>query len=575
MRPTDMRFWRWMAIPVLALVVVAVQPVHGPVPAASAATAPEPYAAQQIEWKPCFKPPGFPPLLPSGSEALECGSYRVPRDWSAPGSGVDLTIAVSRLRPPGGQVPRTLLTNPGGPGGPGRALPLALLKKGRARVLAHFEVVGIDVRGTGDSTNVTCGNQAFTGATLDPRDRRPQNTDLILDAAQFVAKACHASSDLGPFITTEQTVRDLDLLRQLLGRERISWLGYSGGTWLGAYYATYFPERVDRFVLDSNAEFTASWWRVFSNQALGFQRRFEVDFLPYVAAYNSYFDLGATADEVNRTYEDLRAKLAAAPLDLGPDMAVYPADLDYLFIRAMYTKRRFQSAAEDFRTLLDAATDREPAKDARTEGRRQALADHVREGREEHAFGGPRPLAPDAPGATFNSIICNDMPWPGDRASVLTDSERDGRAYPLVGWGNLSQPCVFWNRPAVQLGTPTGQGVPPVLMVQTERDAATPIEGALRAHQSFAGARLLTVVNEGDHGAYAVGENDCVDGIVEAYLVDGILPDEGRTCPGEPIPPPVPVDDPRTLPGSDPLDSLLHQLTRLGDLARRVPLRPL
>jgi pimeloyl-ACP methyl ester carboxylesterase len=574
MRPTDLRFRRWMPLPVLALVVIAVQPAPGPVSAASAAAAPEPYAAQQIDWKPCFKPPGLPPRLPSGSETLECGSYRVPRDWNAPGAGVDLTIAVSRLRPPGGQAPGTLLTNPGGPGGPGRALPLVLLKKARARVLVHFEVVGIDVRGTGESTNVTCGNQLLAGATLDPRDRRPQNTELILDAAQFVAKACQASSDLHPFITTEQTVRDLDLLRQLLGRERISWLGYSAGTWLGAYYATYFPERVDRFVLDSNTEFTASWWRVFGNWALGVQRRFEVDFLPYVATYNSYYGLGATAEEVNRAYEDLRAKLAAAPLELGPEMAVYPVDLDDLLMRATYSKRRFQSAAEDFRTLRDAATDRHTPTDARTERRRQALTDHVQSNREDRAVGGPLPLAPDAHGATFASILCNDMPWPGDRASLLADSERDGRAYPLVGWGSLSQPCVFWNRPAVQLRTPTGQGVPPILMVQTERDPATPIEGALRAHHGFAGSRLLTVVNEGDHGAYAVGENDCVDRVVEAYLVDGLLPEEGQSCPGKPIPPPVPVDDPRDLPGSDPLESVLHQLTRLTDLLGRLPVRP-
>jgi pimeloyl-ACP methyl ester carboxylesterase len=556
----------------LAALIATALPVPGTrVPAAAAAA--EPYAAQTIAWKPCFRLHALAARLPSGAEALECGSYRAPRDWSAPGAGTDVTIAVSRLRPPGRPPRRTLLTNPGGPGGAGRSLPVLFLTKARTRVLADFEVVGIDVRGTGASTDVTCGNQTSTGATLDPRDRRPANTDLILDAAEFVAKACQrASADLGPYITTEQTVRDLDLLRRLLGRERVSWLGYSGGTWLGAYYATYFPDRVDRFVLDGNVEFTGPWSRIFNHQPLGFQRRFQADFLPYVAAYDAYFRLGATPDEVNRAYEDLRAKLAAAPLELEPELAVYPGDLDLLLGRALYSKGRFQSAAEDVGTLRDAVAGRDRPADLRAQGRRQALADDVRRARELGRSDGPLPVAPDARRSTFLSIVCNDTPWPGDRGSLLADSQRLGEAYPLLGWRALAMPCVFWNRPAVELRTPTGAGVPPVLMVQTERDPATPIEGALTAHQHFAGSRLLTVIDEGDHGSYALGGNECVNDVVEAYLVDGVLPEVGRTCPGQPIPPPAPVDDPSALRGSDPLEVIQHDITRLTHLVGPPPL---
>lgn len=561
-----MRFRRPRRVPALAALAVAglLVPVSTRAPAAAA----EPYAVQDIVWKPCFGPPPVPPGLPSGAEALECGSYRVPRDWDAPGAGVDLTIAVSRLRPSGGAARGSLFTNPGGPGGPGRQLPLLFLTRSRARVLAGQEIIGIDVRGTGASTNVTCGNQALTGASLDPRDRRPENTDLILDAARFVAKSCQsASPDLEPFVTTEQTVHDLDLLRQLLGRERINWLGYSGGTWLGAFYATYFPERVGRFVLDSNVEFTAPWAKAFTNQALGFERRFRVDFLPYVAAYHAYFGLGATPGEVDRAYERLRARLAADPLVLDKTLVVYPSDLDKLFLSAMYSKRRFQSAAEDFRALLDATSHRETSPDGRALAWRQRLAADVQRARELDRFAGPLPLAPDGRQATFLSIICNDLPWPGDRASLLADSERLGTAYPLTGWRTLSVPCVSWKRPAGELRTPTGAGVPPVLMVQTERDPATPLEGALRAHQAFAGSRLLTVVDEGDHGAYA-GGNDCVDNAVEDYLLDGVLPPEGMTCPGTPVPPPVLIVDPLRVPGSDPLELISTPINRL---VRRVP----
>ena len=506
--------------------------------------------------------------MPSGTEALECGSYRVPRDWAAADAAIDLTIAVSRLRPPDGTAQGSVFTNPGGPGGPGRRLPLVFLTKARSRLVANQEIIGIDVRGTGDSTNVTCGNQASTGSSLDARDRRSENTDLILDAARFIAEACQsASGDLEPFITTEQTVRDLDLLRQLLGRERINWVGYSGGTWLGAYYATYFPERVGRFVLDANVDFTAPWPQIFANQPLGFQRRFEVDFLPWVARYNPYFGLGATADEVKRTYEQVRLRLAASPLAIDNRLVVYPSDLDRLFASAMYSKRRFQSAAEDFRTLRDAALGGSTP-EGRGPGWRDKLAADVLEVRELDGPGGLLPLSPDAGSATFHSIVCNDTPWPADRATLLADSERLGTAYPLVGWRTLTGPCPFWTRPPVELRIPNGAGIPPVLMVQTERDPATPLEGAVRAHQRFAGSRLLTVADEGDHGSYAVGGNDCVDNAVEAFLLDGVLPAEGATCQGTPLLPPTVVDDPTRLPGADPFDVVSKLAYRM---VRRAP----
>lgn len=565
-----MRSRVWTGIVALAIAAVSIPPVRAE--ASQPAAGPDAYAGQQIDWKPCFDADNLPPELPDGGDALECGSFLVPRDWSAPEAGIDLTIAVSRLRLPGRQVERSLLTNPGGPGGPGRTMPLLFLERHRAAVLANFEVIGIDVRGTGDSTNVTCGNQAQTGGTLDPRDRRPTNLDLLLDATDFVARVCQdASGDLDPFVTTEQTVHDLDLLRVLLGRQRIDWVGYSGGTWLGAYYATYFPERVDRFVLDANAEFTAPWQQVFSNQPLGFQRRFEVDFLPYVATYPDYFGLGVTPDAVHQTYEDLRARLAAEPLEVSEGFAVYPPDLDFLITGAMYSTERFQSAAEDIRTLRDASSGVAPPGDNASRLRREALAGHVLQARKLARSGGSLPLAPDASNATFNAITCNDTPWQGDRATLVAESQRQGEAHPLIGWYAISSSCIFWARPPVALKPPTGVGVPPVLMVQTERDPATPMEGARRAAQGFAGARLLTVVGDGDHATYAIRGNECVDGAVEAYLIEGILPAEGATCPGFSIPPPVPVaGEPDPL--SDAAGSVLDVLGRLADLVGPLPL---
>jgi pimeloyl-ACP methyl ester carboxylesterase len=100
----------------------------------------------------------------------------------------------------------------------------------------------------------------------------------------------------------------------------------------------------------------------------------------------------------------------------------------------------------------------------------------------------------------------------------------------------VALPCIFWdNRPAEQQEL-NGEGVPPVLMVQSERDPATPIEGARNAHEAFKGSRMVTITNDGNHGIYA-SDNTCANDVVEDYLVGGVVPRD-RTCPGTPLPTP-------------------------------------
>ncbi|MGH4026546.1 MAG: alpha/beta hydrolase [Pseudonocardiaceae bacterium] len=499
------------------------------------------YADQTITWRPCF-PDGPPASLPPGSERLECGSFTAPRDW-ADSAGTTITIAVSRLRASGNAsgAAGALFTNPGGPGGAGRFVPLLFLLADRQRVLQSQDIYGIDVRGTGGSTSTNCNGGAETGVTLDPRDRSRANTDLILDSAALVARFCqNGTGEFGPFVRTDETVQDLDLLRRLIGQEKINWLGYSAGTWVGAHYATYFPQRVGRFVLDANVGFTDPWQAAIDLQPLGFQRRYEQDFLPWAATYDSILHLGSSPPQVNRTYEDVRAALAAEPLDLGQGIVLYAADFDALIVGALYSKLQFQSLAELIGFIRDETAHRtESADSPPVAARARELVQRMRALR-AHS-GSIQPLAPDYPNATLLHIACNDTPASGDREALLAGSQQQGQKYPLVGWATLANPCLTWNRPGVTLRTPDGAGVPPVLMVQNDHDPATPIEGALRARDAFAGARLLTVTGEGDHTTYAASApNDCVNDVVEDYLVDGVVPARDSSCPGVPIPPPSP-----------------------------------
>ncbi|MEU5693664.1 alpha/beta hydrolase [Actinosynnema sp. NPDC020468] len=473
---------------------------------------PAQYADQTITWGPCADI--------ANSEALECGTFRSPRDWNRVGDGKKITIAVSRLKRTT-PAKTSVLTNPGGPGAPGRDLPLAFTD--HARLVDNVELVGIDVRGTGASTNLTCGGFNHLDVT-DPRDRSKANLKLLYDAAEFEATSCQVKGgEYGAVVNTEQTVKDLDLLRHLLGREKISWLGYSGGTWMGAYYATYFPNRVDRFVLDSNTNFVSTWQDVFDNFPYAFERRFRTDFTPWVAKYDGLYHLGGTAEQVRQTYEATRAKLVTNPIRLPGGTLFDGPQLDFVLIGGMYSKYNFATAAQ---TLAQAGSE-----SADTQALAGAVAAVAKAGAAD-------PQYADAADATGNAILCNDTKFNGNRQYLVNEANRLGKQYPLIGYYQITAACAFWDRPALQLRKPTGKGVPPVLMVQTERDPATPIEGAREAHAKFAGSRLLTVKNEGDHGAFGFG-NKCVDDIVEAYLVDGKVPTKDLTCEGIGLPDPT------------------------------------
>ncbi|WP_283136749.1 alpha/beta hydrolase [Rhizohabitans arisaemae] len=481
------------------------------------------YRNQRLTWQKCFTelPPGAPPQALD----LECTAYRVPADWKNPGHGGDLRIVASRLRPATGTPKGLLLTNPGGPGGPGLGLPLAFV--GRTKLMSAMEVVGVDVRGTGASTNITCGaKDAFWESHQDPRDRTPAGVRNILNRAKNTAQACRTHSGaLLDKITTEQTVKDLDLLRHLMGYEKTNWLGYSGGSWLGAAYATYFPNRVSRFVLDSNAEFTASWQRSFSGFAPGFERRFRQDFAPWAAKHHARFGLGTTAEQVRATYERLRGLLGQHPIDFGT-FTLYAHTFDFALVQNVYSKHQFQALAEFIgfvgQTLEGGAT-------ATLSPALRGLLDTA---------GAANSPAPDASKAALHAITCNDTPWRGGPQELLRATAEQGARYPVMGWRSALEPCAYWDRAAPVLKPRTGEGVPPILMVQTAGDPATPLGGALRAYARFKHARFLLVTDEGDHGAYA-GGNACVDDRVEAYLVDGTLPRKFGTCPGVPIPEPV------------------------------------
>jgi pimeloyl-ACP methyl ester carboxylesterase len=513
------------------------------------------YLKQKPVWKQCGDP----------EYRTFCAKIAAPRDWSNQYSGNDIELAVSKVTPVGNAKPsRVVFGNPGGPGGPG--LGMAPYLASQPGIGKNHLFVGFDPRGTGDSSNVSCdGAPRFT---MDARDRDSDNLDLIAEASNLAKPYCERQSrGLLPYVNTLQTVQDIDLIRQLLGYDKIDWVGYSGGTWLGAYYQTYFPAHVGRFVLDSNTDFTRPWSDTFLAQPQAFERRFREDFAPWAAKYDDQLHLGSSPRLVIRTYERLRRELKRKPaveefMDGSVRLSYDQNTLDNLIASDMYTKVDFQSLALDLaflRELSAAQTAGGPKAaqrkvDALPLARQHELVQRATRG----TVGLPtiaRAFADDADDATFTAVTCNDTPWTQGRDYGDQLAARFGPKYPLLGWGMNENPCLYWDRPALDMPTPTGKGLPTTLMVQSQHDPATNLSLATSAHQRYAGSRLLTITGEGDHGIYG-GVNKCADRIINTFLTTGVAPAKDLSCKGEGIPAPSLGES-----ESEPLDAPLQRIT--------------
>ena len=464
------------------------------------------YAAQTVDWQPCYDDGSFP--------EFECADLAAPLDWGDPSRG-DIDLFITRVKATGARH-GIMLSNPGGPGQAGYWVPL-YIEEAEPEVAAHFDVIGMDPRGTYASTTIECGgtDNLTKLDALDGLDRSPKNTARFLARANAEAADC-ASDPMTPYVNTDQTARDLDLVRATLGEAKTSYLGYSAGTWLGAWYATLFPSRTDRFLLDGNWDFTQPVYQSFRAQPAAFQRRFEKDFVPWAAKYDALYHLGRTPKAVLRTYRARRDALARHPITLTDGTVLTGALYDYGIVGPLYTASMFPDLGAAMSTI-----------------ERYGWADQDAREQVASVFGYPEA---DQSEHTFWATVCNDTSTP--KAQLLSDWVAFTK-YPLTGASWLNNPCPFWRFPAI--GSPvTGMGIPPLLMLQNDGDPATPYAMGQNAHRHTPGSVLVTVRNEGDHTIYGAGDA-CVEAIANRWLVEGKLPRGDVSCAGLPLPDPTAV----------------------------------
>ncbi|MFD8295135.1 alpha/beta hydrolase [Streptomyces bauhiniae] len=447
---------------------------------------------------------------PPTPERVECGRLSVPLDWDRP-RGPRIEIAVSRVRASGPAAERrgALLVNPGGPGGSG--LPYAVTKRAKLpeRVRRAYDVIGFDPRGVGRSAPADCGRMGglFGSPGPEPVPVGPVAERAYLGSLRGLADDCAAGGgDVLPYLSTEQTARDMDAIREALGERRTNFLGVSYGTYLGAAYAARFPRRTGRMVLDS---VVGPWdwydFDVIQSRALLRQRD---TFFEWAGSHADRFGLGGSAADARRAYVRVRAGL-----DARPEQGFGPSEFDRVVYRALGRTERWAGLADGLRSYL---------RDGNAAALRPADAFDSAESRNYEAA---------------NRIVkCADGPAPTPRR-IVADMRRTRRLdeRPVLT-GMEASACAYWHyRP----GRPTPLGssqAPAMLLVGSAHDPVTPIEGAYEMRRRLPGSRVIRLDDDYSHGVFASRGNGCVDEAVSAYLMDGHTPASDVRCSGSGLP---------------------------------------
>ncbi|MFD9302833.1 alpha/beta hydrolase [Streptomyces sp. NPDC060048] len=474
---------------------------------AAAAAADAEYLRQKPAWHRCAadKPASY-----------ECATIKVPLDYRRP-AGRTLDLAISRLRSTDpAKRHGVLLTNPGGPGGSGLDLPLALQEALPREVAERYDLIGFDPRGVGASSPIGCG---LTDAEQNfDRAYRPDTYPSDVAWARTVADKCREKAgSVLPHITTRNTARDMDTIRTVLGERKISYLGYSYGTYLGAVYTQMFPDRTDRFVLDSGVDPDRIWRdmiRVWATEAEPAFARWT----RWAAERADQFHLGDSPAAVSATFWDLVARAEREPIDFQGQK--FGGD-DIRAARGLF----FSPAdATPLVVALKEAAEGKP-------GGASALGpDFDMRGALTGKTAAASEPASDNGTAVFWSVVCGDTDaWPRDPERYRRDAVRDKAAYPLYGdFASNIKPCAFWQRP-VEAATPMKKRAA-VLTVQNEWDSQTPLVSGQGLHRSLKGSRMVLALGGEGHGVYLADPESCANAPVTDYLVTGRLPAKDVNC---------------------------------------------
>lgn len=523
--------------------VTPVEPVVPPDPLT-------PYRQQALHWTAC--PPAW---IPNDQQAaallgdrLTCTTMRVPQDYANPGAG-DLHIALLRVAAEQPQARRGAIAfNPGGPGGDGLndpmdtaelltlANPDSALGSRLRTISQQYDLIGFSPRGVGASTQFTCESDEIERPTFaDAALRTPTVVEDMQHNARIAAQACQ-QNPMAPFIGTAQVVQDMDLMRTLLQDDKLNYLGTSYGTWLGAWYASQFPDRAGRVILDSNMNLASDFQDAMLTQPAGFQRVLDQVLAPYAARHDAIYNLGSEQDVRDLMRNTLRPEVREAVrplLQLSSNSAADETLAALLGASGLESILQQSPGIPDLGTLQQAVLQHTFSQDDDTNNQARGAGYSILQ-----AMFHPKPPVPlelDDEGAVNLAVKCNDTAFNHDPQFWRDAGAQQAIASPVVGDNTTDEPCVYWQLPPAVKPSLTAMAGLEILMLQSQFDGATPTEGALLGFAQLPNAKMVYVPGEYQHGLFPYND-DCLDDAVARYLLGEAPADRTVTCAAKALP---------------------------------------
>jgi pimeloyl-ACP methyl ester carboxylesterase len=455
-------------------------------PTSSSSTSSSGFVPDTIQWTNC-------------GQRLECATLRVPLDYANPtGKTIELSLNQVPARHQNDRI-GSLLVNPGGPGGSGLDFVAGIDLP--ADLLDRFDIVGFDPRGVGASTELNCGDNtvpAFRKA--DPTPDTPDEQATLDATAKSVADDCGTNAgDLLPHLGTDDVVRDMNTIRQALGEDQISYLGISYGTLLGLRFAQLFPHQARAIVLDGVVDPAQDFRAFLRQQTIAFEKQIQSIFDACPSGRSDCPPGGAAA-----AYDEIARRVESAPIAGSSGKTLGPAELATAALIPTYDP----TAVPVFYGSLTKALQGDGAPMLRLSA---AYEDSVKY-------------------TLYAAVECIDSPHPVGSDEYLAFAQELEALSPRFGGAIANEllPCAFWPAPVQSIvGPVTAPDAPPILVVGTTGDSATPYEQAVTVAKTLANGHLITFQGDG-HAAY--GKSTCVDGAEAAYFVDLALPADGKTC---------------------------------------------
>ncbi|MFF7855583.1 alpha/beta fold hydrolase [Streptomyces sp. NPDC007904] len=457
-----------------------------------------------LDWKRCASSEGGP--APGGD--WQCATLQVPLDWSKP-DGDTIGLALIRAKATGDDRLGSLLFNFGGPGGSGVST-MPSYADAASELRERYDLVSWDPRGVAGSEGIRCRDdkaiQAAEASVDGTPDTPSEERAFLEDAADFGKGCQEAAGKLMAHVSTTDTARDMDRIRQALGDDGLNYFGISYGTELGGVYAHLFPKKVGRMTLDAVVDPSADTMGHAKNQTRGFQ----------LALDNYLKSTGRDPEAGSREIAALLDRIDARPLPTSTSGRKLTQSLALTgIVLPLYSKDRWPALT----SALEAAEEGDGSE-------LLALADGYNERDASGHYGTMT--------HSQRVISCLDdrqRPTVAETKELLPQFEEISPVFgSFLGWDTAGW-CHDWPVPG-QHDTPevSAPGAAPILVVGNTGDPATPYEGARRMADELGKdvGVVLTWKGEG-HGAYGSG-SDCVDSAVNAYLLDGTVPEDGKVC---------------------------------------------